>query len=258
MFDCGLHPAYKGIYALPFFDVLDPAEIDLILISHCHIDHWGSLPYFTTKTDFKGKVVMTLPTKAIFSYIVQDYIRLSDCSSSEILFDELDWHESMKNIIPIRIHEELYLEGVKIKAYNAGHVLGAAMFLVEIEGVKIFYTGDYSREPDRHLKPAEIPDTEIDILIVESTYGTSIHEPRYKREDRFKATVLDTVCNKQGKWLLPVYALGRAQEILMLLNEFFQEHECLKNIPIHISGSLARKSLNILKTYKSVMGEYLK
>ena len=64
----------------------------------------------------------------------------------------------------------------------AGHVLGAAMFLVEIDGVRILYTGDYSREEDRHLKPAEVPYCEVDVLIVESTYGKNVHEPRKTRE----------------------------------------------------------------------------
>jgi cleavage and polyadenylation specificity factor subunit 3 len=70
------------------------------------------------------------------------------------------------------------LNGVKFSAYRAGHVLGAAMFLIEIDGIKLLYTGDYSREEDRHLKPAEVPDCEVDVLIVESTYGVQKHESR--------------------------------------------------------------------------------
>ena len=73
-------------------------------------------------------------------------------------------------------------KGIKFTCYNAGHVLGAAMFLVEIDGVRVLYTGDYSREEDRHLNPAEIPDCTVDVLIVESTYGVKDHEPRHKRE----------------------------------------------------------------------------
>ncbi len=72
--------------------------------------------------------------------------------------------------------------GIKFTAYRAGHVLGAAMFLLEIDGIKILYTGDYSREEDRHLKPAEVPKCEVDVLIVESTYGVQKHETRERRE----------------------------------------------------------------------------
>jgi len=72
--------------------------------------------------------------------------------------------------------------GIKFTCYNAGHVLGAAMFLVNIDGVKVLYTGDYSREEDRHLQIAEIPNEKVDILITESTYGIKNHEKREERE----------------------------------------------------------------------------
>lgn len=101
------------------------------------------------------------------------------------------------------------LNGIKFSCYKAGHVLGASMFLVEIDGVKILYTGDYSREEDRHLKPAEFPNCEVDVLIVESTYGVQVHESRDRREDSFTKNVHDIVL-RGGKCLLPVFALGRA------------------------------------------------
>lgn len=82
------------------------------------------------------------------------------------------------------------------------------MFLVEIEGVRILYTGDYSWEHDRHLKPAEIPYIDIDILIIESTYGTTLHERWELREKNFWDWVKDIVVNRKGKCLLPVLALG--------------------------------------------------
>ena len=101
-------------------------------------------------------------------------------------------------------------------AYNAGHVIGAAMFLIEINGVRILYTGDYSCEKDIHIRPAEIPNCEIDVLIVESTYGIKNHEPRELREKLFLETV-EKIVKREGKCLLPVFVLGRSQELLLLL-----------------------------------------
>ena len=75
--------------------------------------------------------------------------------------------------------------GIRFTAYNAGHVLGAAMFLIEIAGIKILYTGDYSREEDRHLMPAERPPGTVEVMICESTFGVQSHEPRIEREARF-------------------------------------------------------------------------
>lgn len=96
------------------------------------------------------------------------------------------------------------------------------MFIVEINGMRILYTGDYSREKDIHIMPAEIPDYQIDVLIVESTYGIKNHEPREFRESAFLQGVEDIV-KRKGKCLLPVFVLGRAQELLLLLEEYWNK-----------------------------------
>lgn len=70
MLDCGIHPAHDGVHALPYFDAINPKEIDLLLITHFHLDHCGALPYFLEKTDFRGKVYMTHPTKAIYNNLL--------------------------------------------------------------------------------------------------------------------------------------------------------------------------------------------
>ena len=84
------------------------------------------------------------------------------------------------------------------------------MFMAEIAGIKVLYTGDYSRYPDRHLMGAETPDVSPDVLIVESTYGISEHEKREDREQRFLGWV-DKIVKRGGRCLIPVFALGRAQ-----------------------------------------------
>ena len=72
MLDCGMHPGYSGAGALPFFDEVDPAEVDLLLITHFHLDHAAGLPYFTEKTAFKGRIFMTHPTKAVLKMMITD------------------------------------------------------------------------------------------------------------------------------------------------------------------------------------------
>jgi cleavage and polyadenylation specificity factor subunit 3 len=119
---------------------------------------------------------------------------------------------------------------------NAGHVLGAAQFLIEIAGVRVLYTGDYSREEDRHLMVAEasiffffcllitnqVPSVRPDVLVVEATYGVQMHEPQGQREARFCESVAGCVLGG-GKCLIPVFALGRAQELLLLLEELWEQ-----------------------------------
>ena len=87
---------------------------------------------------------------------------------------------------------------------------GACQYMIEIAGVKVQFTGDFSREEDRHLMAAEIPPMKPDILIMESTYGTHLHEKREEREARFTGTIHDII-NRGGRCLIPVFALGRAQ-----------------------------------------------
>lgn len=91
----------------------------------------------------------------------------------------------MSKIEVIDFHQTAKYNGIKFVSYGAGHVLGAAMFLVEIDGIRILYTGDFSRHEDRHLMPAELPLENPDVLIVESTYGIRRHESRKTREERF-------------------------------------------------------------------------
>lgn len=165
MLDCGIHPGLQGMDALPFVDLIEADEVDLLFISHFHLDHCGALPWFLQKTSFKGRCFMTHATKAIYRWMLSDYIKVSNISTEQMLYTEVDLEASMEKIETINFHEERDVMGVRFWAYNAGHVLGAAMFMIEIAGVKILYTGDFSRQEDRHLMAAEIPTMRPDVLI---------------------------------------------------------------------------------------------
>ena len=99
---------------------------------------------------------MTHPTKAIYKMLLSDLIKVSN-SNEEVLYDDKDLNKSMDKIELIDYHQELEHNGIKFWCYNAGHVLGAAMFMIEVAGVRVLYTGDFSRNPDRHLLGAETP-----------------------------------------------------------------------------------------------------
>nr|CAH7712379.1 unnamed protein product [Callosobruchus chinensis]CAH7758079.1 unnamed protein product [Callosobruchus chinensis] len=259
MLDCGIHPGLTGMDALPFVDLIEADEIDLLLISHFHLDHCGALPWFLQKTSFKGRCFMTHATKAIYRWLLADYIKVSfsNIATEQMLYTEADLEASMDKIETINFHEEKDILGVKFWAYNAGHVLGAAMFMIEIAGVKILYTGDFSRQEDRHLMAAEIPTVHPDVLITESTYGTHIHEKREDRETRFTSLVHDIV-NRGGRCLIPVFALGRAQELLLILDEYWSQHPELHDIPIYYASSLAKKCMAVYQTYINAMNDKIK
>jgi len=257
MLDCGIHPGLTGMDALPFVDMIEADQIDLLLISHFHLDHAGALPWFLQKTTFKGKCYMTHATKAIFFWMLSDYIKVSNISTDQQLFTDSDLEAAMDKIETINFHEEKEVAGIKFWCYNAGHVLGAAMFMLEIAGVKILYTGDFSREEDRHLPQAEIPNMRPDVVICEATYGTHIHEPRETREARFTGTVAEIV-QRGGRCLIPVFALGRAQELLLILDEYWAAHPDLVDIPIYYASSLAKKCMAVYQTFINSMNERIR
>lgn len=126
------------------------------------------------------------------------------------------------------------------------------MFMIDIAGLKILYTGDYSREEDRHLVKAELPPIKPDVLIVESTFGVHSLEARETIEARF-TNLVHTIIKRGGHVLMPTFALGRAQELLLILDEYWKNHPDLHNVPIYYASSLARKSMAVYQTYIHTM-----
>ncbi|XP_049847825.1 uncharacterized protein LOC126304695 [Schistocerca gregaria] len=249
MLDCGAHPAYEKHDARPYFEHLgDMSKIDTVLISHFHVDHVGSLPYLMQHTDFNGRVFMTHPTKAISNMILTDSIKITH----DGVWNESDLRSTMKKVETMHYHQEISHKGMRFWSYNAGHVLGAAMFMIEVGGIKILYTGDYSRQEDRHLKEAELPAFFPDILIVESTYGIQDQEPRKDREFRLMDKIVRTI-KGGGRVLLPIFALGRAQELLLIIDEFWKGHPDLQKVPVYFATSLGKKCMTVYQTYVDMM-----
>ncbi|XP_029652120.1 cleavage and polyadenylation specificity factor subunit 3 isoform X2 [Octopus sinensis] len=257
MLDCGIHPGLNGFASLPFLDLVEVEEVDLLLVSHFHLDHCGALPYFLEKTAFKGRCFMTHATKAIYRWLLSDYVKVSNIATEDMLYTEKDIENSMDKIETINFHQEKEVNGIKFWCYTAGHVLGAAMFMIEIAGVKVLYTGDFSRQEDRHLMAAEIPSVRPDVVIIESTYGTHIHEKREDREARFTGLVHDIV-SRGGRCLIPVFALGRAQELLLILDEYWSNHPELHETPIYYASSLAKKCMSVYQTYINAMNDKIR
>ncbi|GMM35853.1 cleavage polyadenylation factor subunit [Saccharomycopsis crataegensis] len=259
MFDAGVHPGFSGLNALPFYDEYDLSKVDILLISHFHLDHAASLPYVMQHTNFKGRVFMTHPTKAIFRWILGDFVRITSIGEgvSATVYNDDDLADAFDRIETIDYHSTLEIDGIKFTAYHAGHVLGAAMFFVEIGGLKVLFTGDYSRVKDRHLYSAEVPPEKPDVLICESTFGIATFENREEAENRLTRLVHGAVSNG-GRVLLPTFALGRAQELMLVLDEYWSENPDLENIEIYFCSALARKCMTVYKTYVNMMNEEIR
>lgn len=126
------------------------------------------------------------------------------------------------------------------------------MYMIDILGLKILYTGDYSREEDHHLVKAEIPPIQPDVLIVESTHGKHTLETRAEKELRF-TTLVHEILRRDGHVLLPVFALGTAQELLLILEAYWEDHPDLHSVPIYYTSSLARKCMAVYQTHIHTM-----
>ena len=174
------------------------------------------------------------------------------------LYTEAEHLSTFSQIEAIDYHTTHTVSSIRFTPYPAGHVLGAAMFLIEIAGLKILFTGDYSREDDRHLVSAEIPKgIKIDVLITESTYGIASHIPRAERETALMKSVTG-ILNRGGRVLMPVFALGRAQELLLILDDYWARHPEFQRIPIYYASNLARKCMVVYQTYVSAMNDNIK
>lgn len=257
MLDAGIHPAFQGLSTLPFYDEFDLSTIDILLISHFHLDHAASLPYVMQHTNFQGRVFMTHPTKAIYRWLLTDFVKVTSIGASTSLYTDEDLLESFDKIETVDYHSTVEVDGIRFTAYHAGHVLGAAMYLIEIGGLKILFTGDYSREESRHLNSAEVPPVRPDVLITESTFGTATHEPRLEKELRLTNLIHQTL-SKNGRVLLPVFALGTAQELLLILDEYWKNHPELSNINVYYASSLAKKCLAVFQTYINMMNDNIR
>lgn len=272
MFDCGIHPGFSGLSSLPYFDEIDVSAIDVLLVTHFHLDHCAAVPFLVNRTNFKGRVFMTHATKAIFHMLMSDFVRLSarqvqpkakgseekeEEEDESQLWDAKDLKAAMDKIEVIDFHQEINIDGIKVTPYRAGHVLGACQFEVNVGGCRVLYTGDYSRVADRHLPAADIPKKTPHVVIVESTYGVSPHTPKEEREARFTDKI-HGILGRGGKCLLPVVALGRAQELLLILEDYWEKHPEMSHVPVYQASALARKAMTVFETYINVLNADIK
>ncbi|XP_078281609.1 integrator complex subunit 11 isoform X3 [Rhinoraja longicauda] len=197
---------------------------------------------------YDGPIYMTHPTKAICPILLEDYRKITvDKKGETNFFTSQMIKDCMKKVVAIHLHQTVQVDDeLEIKAYYAGHVLGAAMVQIRVGSESVVYTGDYNMTPDRHLGAAWIDKCRPDLLISESTYATTIRDSKRCRERDFLKKVHDAI-ERGGKVLIPVFALGRAQELCILL-ETFWERMNLK-APIYFSTGLTEKANHYYKLF---------
>lgn len=253
MLDCGLHIGYTDSRRFPDFECLSKSGnfdklIDCIIISHFHLDHTGALPYLTEILGYNGPIYMTHPTKAVLPILLEDCQRiLAMRNKKDRNYTIDDIKNCMDKVIAININETVQIsEGFYITPYYAGHVIGAAMFHVKVGKTSLVYTGDYSTTPDQHLATASIDALYPDLMITESTYGSIIRDCRKSREREFLKSIHQCL-DRSGKVLIPIAALGRAQEICLIVDSYWNRLGL--KFPIYFAGGLTEKANEIYKRF---------
>lgn len=252
MLDCGIHPRKTGIDSLPDFEKLNELPLDAVIISHAHQDHIGGLPFLIKKFPH-AKIYSTVQTVEIARLTLHNTIsifreQLEDWQSLE-LYSHNEVELLLKSVHTLNYKEEVFIQGIRhethdsigIKLYDAGHILGSAGILLDYPGSKIFYTGDICLSDQAIMAGAELPESKIDVLISESTYAATKSDKVSSMEDETDRLVNDmnkTLANG-GSVLMPVFALGKSQELLCRIHESIVKKKLTETIIY--TGGLSRK-----------------
>jgi len=240
LLDCGVNIAASGKDAYPYFEIpeFNINELDAIVISHPHLDHCGLVPLLF-KMGYKGPVYWTAPTRDISALLCLDFIGVAFKEAKKALFTATDVKEMVKHSIWLDYEEVCDITpDVRITFYNAGHTLGSAMVHLHIgNGLHNFlYSGDTKYARTKLLEAAVTKFPRLETMTLESTYGgkDNIQPPREECEKQLVELIKNTV-ERKGKILIPVLGVGRAQEVMLMVEELIRK-KTIPEIPVFVQG----------------------
>jgi metallo-beta-lactamase family protein len=267
LLDCGLfqgrrREALQRNQRLGF----DPAEIDAVVLSHAHIDHAGALPLLV-REGYTGPIYATPATRDLCAVMLLDAAMIqesdaryvnkvivrdgADMEPVEPLYRREDAQRVLEQIVCVPYHRaHVVAPGITLTFLDAGHVLGSAITVLDVNDgghkKRLAYSGDLGRRSVRLLRPAEVPQN-VDVLLLESTYGDRLHGPTEELEGQLE-TVLNRTFARGGKVLIPSFALERAQEILFALGRLRRRHR-FPPVPVYLDSPLSVKITDVFKLH---------
>lgn len=240
LLDCGVDVGSQD-EAYPMLECPDfhLNDIDAIIVSHAHIDHVGFLPYLF-KYGYRGPVYLNEPTRDIMVLSLLDTVKIMSSSGKDPLYTVDDVKELVKHTICLNYEEVTDITpDIRITFYNSGHIIGSAMTHIHIgNGLhNILYTGDIKFQKTRLLDPAVTKFPRLETLMMEATYGgkDNLLPSREEAEEDFARIVKETLVENKGKVLVPVLGVGRAQEVMLLVDALIKEGR-IPEVPVYIDG----------------------
>lgn len=266
LLDCGLFQGLgKATLELNSEWGFNPEEVDIVIISHAHIDHIGLLPKLV-KDGYKGKIYCTIASRELIHTLLKDsaYIQQADVrhinkirdrqgrDHVEALYNESDVEQVIPLLRTIKYNEPFQIEdGVELMYTDCGHILGSAAVNLKLKEngneVRLTFSGDIGRYRDVLLRsPEKFP--QADYIIMESTYGDKLHDLIAPAVDDLHQYIEDTCVKKKGKLIIPAFSLGRTQELLYMLNRLELENR-LPKVKYYVDSPLSTAITNIIKNH---------
>ncbi len=247
----------------------NPSEIDALILSHAHIDHSGNIPNLVSK-GFNGLIYATSATVDLCQIMLRDSAHLQEKDiefvnkkrkkKNETAVDPLyaleDVEQAMQQFVGVQYNRTIDLfTGIRFTFRDAGHILGSAGVMLEIEEsgnkkLHLGFSGDIGRPDSPVIKSPDVL-RDLDVLIMESTYGNRLHSPAEEVEEDFASTIRETI-DKKGKIIIPAFAVGRTQTIVYMLHKLFDQNR-IPEVPIYVDSPLAVEATNVFRSHPECM-----
>lgn len=239
LLDTGVNPSVsfgERMYPKLDIDQLRLEDLDAVVVTHAHLDHCGMVPYLF-KYGYEGPVYVTPPTRDVMALMQLDLLDVAEKEGRPLPYSAKEVRKELLHTITLDYEEVTDIApDVRLTFYNAGHILGSAMAHLHIgDGLhNIVYTGDFKYARTRLLDRATSEFPKVDTIIMETTYGAQTQTSREESEEELVRVIQNTI-NRGGKVLIPVLAVGRGQEMMLVINDAMKNKK-IPEVPVYVTG----------------------